>query len=408
MKILILTQYFPPEVGASQNRLYNLAVQLQRKGADVTILTAMPNYPQMKVHEAYRKKWYVYEEMNGLKVHRCWIYVKTSKSLFPRLMNYFSFVFTSIVTGLIKLGGFDYIYCDSPPLFLGISAYFLKVVKRARLIFNVADLWPDSAQKLGLVTNPFLLNLSRKLEEFLYRRSYLITGQTMGIINNISSRFPDKKIFWLKNGAVFSENHVSTLHAEGWRMKMGFRKDDFILIYAGIFGHAQGLEVIIQAAARLNSYPEIRFILLGSGPVEEQLLRSRDEMNLQSTVTILPSVPRNDFLSVLAEADAAIIPLRRLDLFKGAIPSKIFENLLMKKPILLGVEGEAEKLFISEAKAGLAFIPEDASDLAEKILQLSNNRQLTALYGENGFNYIRKYFNWDTIAEDLWELLVEK
>jgi glycosyltransferase involved in cell wall biosynthesis len=258
------------------------------------------------------------------------------------------------------------------------------------------------------VTNSFLLNLSRKLEEFLYRRSYLITGQTMGIINNITSRFPDKKIFWLKNGAVFSENLVSTLQAEGWRMKMGFRKDDFILIYAGIFGHAQGLEVIIQAAARLNSYPEIRFILLGSGPVEEQLVRSRDEMNLQSTVTILPSVPRNEFLSILAEADAAIIPLRRLDLFKGAIPSKIFENLLMKKPILLGVEGEAETLFIGEAKAGLSFIPEDASDLAEKILQLSNNRQLAALYGENGFNYIREYFNWDTIAEDLWELLVEK
>src|SRR3954466_13235925 len=133
MKILILTQYFPPEVGAPQNRLFELAVRLQKKGAEVNVLTAMPNYPQMQVHPAYKGKFYHYEEMNGLKVYRSWIYVSRSKGIFKRLLNYFSFVKSSFWIGLFKLGKFDYILCESPPLFLGITAYLLKKIKGAKL-----------------------------------------------------------------------------------------------------------------------------------------------------------------------------------------------------------------------------------------------------------------------------------
>jgi hypothetical protein len=153
MKLLLLTQYFPPEVGAPQNRLYDLALRLQQKGVHVSVVTAMPNYPQMRIHEYYKNKFYHYEDMSGLQVHRSWIYVTKDRSIIKRLLNYFSFVFSSFFIACFKLRNFDFILCESPPLFLGISGFFLAKLKGAKLIFNISDLWPESAEKLGLVTN---------------------------------------------------------------------------------------------------------------------------------------------------------------------------------------------------------------------------------------------------------------
>lgn len=398
MKILILTQYFPPEVGAPQNRLYELAVRLQQKGTDVTILTAMPNYPQMQIHQDYKGKFYSYEEMNGLKVHRSWLYVSKSKRIFKRLLNYFSFVKTSFWIGWFKLGKFDYILCESPPLFLGMTAYLLKKIKGAKLIFNVSDLWPESAEKLGLVTNRFFLKRATKLEEFLYRKSDLISGQTQGICKNISSRFPDKKVYWLPNGVDLSYYNSATVVSK-WRTENNFLETDFILLYAGIIGHAQGLEVIIKAAEHLKLHTDIKFVLLGSGPEKEKLQILKDELKTEN-VLFFDAVTKKEMPAIVSAADVAVIPLKRLDLFKGAIPSKIFENLAMKNPILLGVEGEAKELFIDEGKCGLAFVPEDAADLANKTLELFSNRTKLKQLGENGYSFVEQKFTRDKIANE--------
>jgi glycosyltransferase involved in cell wall biosynthesis len=404
VKILILTQYFPPETGAAQNRLWNLAVRLQRKGASVTVLTAMPNYPQMRIQEKYRGKFYVQEVMDSLTVQRCWLYAGTSKSILPRLLNYFSFVKTSFLVGCFKLGKFDYILCESPPLFLGITAWLLKKIKHARLIFNVSDLWPESAEKLGLISNRFLLRVTTRLEEFLYRSSFMITGQTNGIVENISQRFPDKTVYWLKNGIDSSGYKDLSEDNSSWRRNHGFADTDFLILYAGILGHAQGLEVILKAAQLLKESRNIRFVLIGTGPERDKLLRMKEELAAEN-VAFFDPVPRNELLDVIACADAAVIPLRRIDLFRGAIPSKIFENLAMKKPVLLGVEGEAKILFVDEGKAGMAFIPGDEKDLAEKARYLSLHPELAREYGENGYRYVNEMFNWDTIADEFWKLI---
>lgn len=403
MKLLILTQYFPPEVGAPQNRLFELAVHLKNRGVDVSALTAMPNYPQMRVHEGYKRKFYAYENMSGLEVHRAWIYVTTSRSIVTRLLNYFSFVFTSFIVGLFKTGKYDFILCESPPLFLGISAYLLKKLKRSQLVFNVSDLWPESAEKLGLVTNPTLLKISTRLEEFLYRKSELITGQTKGIVNNILTRFPDQKVTWIPNGVDLNHYDYKLINSD-WHLQNNFSDNDFILLYAGIIGHAQGLEVILKAASQLQSYPHIKFILLGSGPQKADLLNLKNDLKLEN-VFFIDVVPKSQMPSIIASANAAIIPLRRLDLFKGAIPSKIFESLAMKKPLLLGVEGEAKELFIDEGKCGLAFEPENDVQLAEKILELYNDKGKLKEYGENGFKYVSENFTRSQIATNLFQLL---
>lgn len=399
MKLLILTQYFPPEVGAPQNRLYEIAIRLQKKGVEVSVLTAMPNYPQMQIHAAYRGKFYFYEKMNELKIYRSWIYVSKSKGILKRLINYFSFVKSSFWVGCFMLGKFDYILCESPPLFLGITAYLLKKLKGAKLIFNVSDLWPESAEKLGLVKNKFFLKISTLLEEFLYRKSTLITGQTQGIVKNISSRFPNKKVYWLPNGVDLNYYKMENI-VSNWKTENHFTKDDFILLYAGIIGHAQGLEVILKAAERLKKYQKIKFVLLGSGPEKEKLQSLKTE-----NVYFFESVTKDKIPKIIATIDIAIIPLKKLELFKGAIPSKIFENLAMKKPILLGVEGEARELFIDEGNCGLAFEPENAEALSQKILQLYEDRNLLLQLGENGRKYVQEKFTRDKIADDFWNYL---
>ncbi len=403
LNFLILTQYFPPETGAPQNRLLQLAKRLKKHGVNVVILTAMPNYPQMKVYPGYKGKLYHYEVIEGIPVHRCWIFAGTSKAIISRLINYFSFVIASFLVGLIKLKRHDFIMCESPPLFLGISAWLLSKAKRAKMIFNVSDLWPESAEKLGLVTNPLLLNLSTWLEEFLYRHSAIISGQTQGIVDNISRRFPKKTVTWLKNGVDIAEL-TAVPEDPLWRAKNGFSENDFLLLYAGILGHAQGLEVILRAAKLVEGHPHVKFLLVGSGPVRDQLISMRSEMNL-SNVYFFENRPKLEVVPIIRAADAALIPLRKLDLFKGAIPSKIFENLALRKPVFLGVEGEAKALIIDQGRAGWAFEPENATDLAEQISLIATNRSMVVQAGDNGYEFLVREFDLDQIAAGFLKML---
>ena len=398
MKLLILTQYFPPETGAPQNRLFELAVRLAKNGLEIEVLTAMPNYPKMEIFEGYEGKKYLKEEMDGLIVHRSEIYVTKSKGIFKRLINYFSFVKSSYKVGK-KLGTFDYILCESPPLFLGYSAMRLSKKLHAKLIFNVSDLWPESAEKLGLVSNKLFLKLAYNLEAKCYNKSVLVTGQTQGIVQDIETRFPKKDVYWLPNGVDVEAINPTNVKPFGFREKYGISSSDFVLFYGGILGHAQGLEVIIKAAEKLKSKPEIKFVLMGSGPLKDELLAMSQQLGLSNVIFAEP-VARTEVACVIKEIDISLIPLRALPLFLGAIPSKIFEILAMEKPILLGVEGEAKNLFIDQGKAGWAFKPENVQDLVETIEQIIQAPDLCLTYGQNGRNYVKAHFNRNTIAAD--------
>lgn len=404
MRIVFLTQYFPPEVGAPQNRISHLASTFKMKGADVTVLTAMPNYPEMVVHEEYRGKWFCREDIDGLEVLRSWIFVNRSrKSLAFRLLGYFSFVLTSLFVGVFRLRKFDYIVCESPPLFLGISAYVLNSIRGGKLILNVSDLMPESAERLGLVRNKLLLSASYKLEEFLYRHSFLVSGQTQGITRSISSRFPKLSVYWLKNGVDLDFFDAKSARTD-WRGPNGYLTNDFILLYAGILGYPQGLDVILRAAVRLKGHPDIKFAIVGSGPVKEELLEMKERFELDN-VSFFDTQPKQKMPDIISACDAGIIPLRKLDLFKGAVPSKAFEYLAMRKPILLGVEGEAKELLIEEGKCGLAFEPENEDDLYNRIIELYESGNLCQTLGENGLKYVTENFDRRVIAEQFWQLL---
>ena len=405
MKILILTQYYPPETGAPQNRLSGLAMQLQKSGVDVTILTAMPNYPAMKIHNGYEGKFFVRENVNTVRVFRSWIYVSRERTVFKRLVNYFSFVITSFMVSFRIKGKFDFVFCESPPLFLGISGWLIAKFKSARFIFNVSDLWPESAEKLGIITNSFFLSLAGRLERFLYRQSFLITGQTQGIVQNISSRFPHKQVHWLPNG--IDEEQFQNINYESVRGELGFSENDFIVVYAGIIGHAQGLEVILEAAKQVSANTNIKFLLVGDGPEREGLQKLKQNRGL-SNVVFHDGVSKNKILNIIYSCSASVIPLKKLDLFKGAIPSKIFECLALQKPVLLGVDGEAKELFIDEAKAGIYFEPENADGLASGILTLVNSPEQCKELGANGREYVLNKFGRKKITADFLSRLNKK
>jgi glycosyltransferase involved in cell wall biosynthesis len=384
--------------------MFELAVRLQKLGVDITVLTAMPNYPQMDIYEGYKDKTYVYEVIEGLKVHRSSIYVSKSKSIINRLRNYFSFVISSARVGKAKLENFDFLLCESPPLFLGYSAMRLAKQKKAKLIFNVSDLWPESAEKLGVVNNKFLLKLAYNLEEKLYKRSCLVTGQTQGICHNINERFPAVKTYWLPNGVDLGYYNPSKIEPGIWREKNNFAKEDVVLLYAGIIGIAQGLEVILNSAKNFINTPNIKFVFIGSGPEKDKLLQLKAEQNLIN-VFFLDAISKKEMPSVLRSVNAAIIPLRKLDLFLGAIPSKIFENLAMEVPVLLGVNGEARQLFIDKGNAGLYFEPENSEALTAAILKLIEDKEMALQLGRNGRHFVNEYFNRENIAQNFFKKL---
>lgn len=404
MKLLVLSQYFPPEVGAPQNRLFELFLRVNQMGIEVTVLTAMPNYPQMEIYPAYSGKSYLCEKMNGLTVHRSAIYVSKKRDVLSRLRNYFSFVYSSARCASRLDHKYDLLFCESPPLFLGYSALYLARKKKAKLIFNVSDLWPESAEKLGVVNNRFLLNLAYRLEARLYRRAALVTGQTKGICANIHQRFPAVKTYWLPNGVDLDFFDPAKIQTGDWRRKQGFAEQDILVLYAGILGIAQGLDVVLKAAEMLKDQSNLKFVLLGNGPEKDALQDTKRRLNLNN-VFFMDAVSKEQMPAVLKSVDLVLIPLRKLDLFKGAIPSKIFEALAMELPVLLAVDGEARHLFVDQGKCAVYIEPENASQMTEALRMLIQNKSFAKELGRNGRNYVNQTFNRDQIARSFTEEL---
>lgn len=402
MKFLILTQYYPPETGAPQNRLHSLAKRLVSMGHQVEVATAMPNYPKMEIFEGYIGLKYYKEMIEGITVHRSSIYVSKKKNIFNRLLNYFSFVYSSFSMRK-KVEKPDYLICESPPLFLGISAIFLSKKLKAKLIFNVSDLWPESAEKLGIVRNKFFLALAYWLEKYIYSKSFLVTGQTQGIVKDINQRFPNINTFWFPNGV---DKEVYQVQEDlDWIKRWGLEGKK-IFVYAGIIGIAQGLEIILHAKQKIDKkFPDIAskiaVVLIGDGPDKERLISLDKTFN--TNITFIPNTPKKKVIKMLKSSDAFIVPLKKLELFLGAIPSKIFDALALSKPIILGVDGEARELFINKGNSGFYFEPENSEELMDQIVYVVKHPKESEDKGINGLEFVSKYFDRKKISENFVE-----
>jgi glycosyltransferase involved in cell wall biosynthesis len=226
----------------------------------------------------------------------------------------------------------------------------------------------------------------------------------MGIVDNIHKRFPNVSTFWLPNGVDVHFYKPENVKSGDFRVRAGLKSSDSVFFYGGILGHAQGLNVVLEAAKKVEEHDHIKIVLQGAGPEREKLLALHSKLNL-TNVVFMPPVEKSQMPSILKEIDVALVPLRKLDLFEGAIPSKIFEALAMKKPLLLGVDGEARRHFIDKAQAGYFFEPENVDDLAKKMLEMAANPEQIAQMGERARDYVSAHFNRDNIAEKFYGVL---
>jgi glycosyltransferase involved in cell wall biosynthesis len=406
MRILFLTQYFAPETGASQNRLGDLSRRLSALGHRVTVLTALPNYPKGEFYEGYRGRLVMNEDDHGIRIVRTWLYTTKTKSFLRRVLNYLSFSILSVFVGLLAVGRVDVVYVDSPPLFLGVSGYLLAKLKRAMLVLNVADLWPESAVALGMLRNPRLIHWATGLEEGLYRRCCLVTGQTEGIIDSIRRRCPATPVELLTNGVsseFIAQIEAARTERECTRKEFGF-DNRFIVVYTGVHGLAQGLETVLSAAQILDGWQDIRFVLLGDGP-EKPRLQALVAEREQHNVEFLPQQVTSRMPLILTAVDASVVPLKRDDLFKGALPSKLFEALGAGVPVIAAMDGEARKL-VEQSGGGLVVEPENPESMAEAILQLYHDPVLRKRLGERGRSYVACHYDRKVIAERFEGLLL--
>jgi glycosyltransferase involved in cell wall biosynthesis len=234
----------------------------------------------------------------------------------------------------------------------------------------------------------------------------LISGQTQGIINNISKRFPQKRYHWLKNGVDISFYDVNKEYEKGsWRQKYGFVSSDFLCFFGGTLNYAQDIDSILKCAKLVEDKPYIKFIIYGYGPEKERLLALKECLQADN-VFFFDAVKKEEMQNIIMDMNISLAPIKKGDFFKGTIPTKVFESLALKKPLLLGVDGEARELFVEQGKCCLFFEPENAEAMTEQLLRLYNDRQLLEKLGENGLEYVTQHFNRNKIAEDFYQALV--
>jgi len=379
MKIGILSQYYTPEIGAPQARLSELVQRLVERGHEVYVLTAMPNYPAGRIHSGYGGM-FRREKRAGARIIRSAIFPTKRIGLLPRLANYFSFVLSSILVGSIALPRLDFLLTESPPLFLGLSGYVLSRLKRARWIFNVSDLWPESAVRLGVIRQGLLLRIAEALEAVCYRNAWLVSGQSMEILQSIAERFPQTLRYHLSNGVDTTRFTPESRSDECRRELSGNGLSTCIALYAGLHGIAQGLQQILDAAAQLQDQEKFRVVLVGEGPEKAALIQKSREMGLRN-VRFLDPCPREAMPRLLSSADIALVPLKNH--LPGAVPSKLYEAMASGLPVVMAAEGEATAI-LGQAKAGIVVSPGDSSGLASALRELLGDRIRRAELGANG------------------------
>ncbi len=395
MRFLILTQYFAPEIGAPSIRFAALIRALRKHGHDVEVVTAMPNYPKGRIFPDYRGRFYMRENRDGVIIHRVWLYGALGTGL-PRLMSYLSFTMLCLV-GLFKARRPDYLFVESPPIFLGVPAVLYSRIRRVPFIFNVADLWPDSLISVGYDARSTFVRLAERLEAWIYCKAAFVNAVTEGIADVLRHQkgVPEKKILFLPNGVdteLFRPRSPNQKLAE--ELGLVGKK---IILYAGNMGVAQGLDVVVDAMALVaDRDPDILFVFIGDGSEKQRIANRVRELGLNNIRFLDPRPP--EAIGPLYDlAVAGFASLKKDKLMEGARPSKIFPVMACAKPVIYSADGEGARL-VEEAGAGLVAPAGDAKALSQAILRLTNEPELARELGRKGCAYVQSHLDWFVLA----------
>jgi colanic acid biosynthesis glycosyl transferase WcaI len=413
VKILYLSQYFPPEMGAPAARASELTRHWAADGHDVTVLTGFPNHPTGRVPSEYCDEFrqlVTREQIDGVDVVRTWLWPLPNRRAYERILNYSSFCLSSAVTGLF-LSRPDVVIASSPQLLVGLAGWWLAAWKHVPLVFEVRDLWPESLSAVGMGSESSLTHrILAKIAEFLYRKATRIVVVTPAFKDHLIKfwQIPASKISVIENGvetSLFSPQNANPELRKEWGAE-----GKFVVSYIGTIGMAHGLESVLEAAAHMQqTAPKTLFLLLGEGAEKERiqsLANSRSLTNLR----FVGQQPREKIPAYIAASDACLVLLKKADLFKTVIPTKMLEFMSCARPVILGVQGQAQQI-IEESQSGICIEPENAGDLVQAITRLAADPALRDSLGRNGRRYIQQRFSRRSTAEaylDVLENLLER
>jgi len=364
-------------------------------------MTCVPNHPNGIIYPGYQNSLYQWEEKDGIKVLRVKTYLSANKGFLKRILNYVSFMF-SVILQCFLVKGVDIVVSTSPQFFCGLSGYFVSRLKGAPWVLEIRDLWPESIIAVGAIKNRKIIALLESIESFMYRKADGVVALTEAFKRHIRARgVPPERITVITNGADLSQ--FKPLPKDNAFRKQEGLTGQFVASYVGTHGMAHGLEIVLKAADILRNRQDITFLLVGDGAERENLVRIKEETGLKN-VMMLPQQIKERMPEIIAASDVCMVLLIKQDLFKTVIPSKIFEDMAMERPIILGVEGEC-KAIIEEAGCGLCIEPENAQALADTVTRLYDDKPLAERLGKNGKDYVEKFFNRETLAMIYLDLL---
>ncbi len=373
------------------------------------MLTGFPNHPTGVVPQEWRPRLYrlTYHEKAGkVDVFRTWLWPLPNRKAHERMRNYASFCISAALRGL-TIPRPDVVIATSPQLLVALAGWWLAFARQVPFVFEVRDLWPESLTAVGVGTEDSLLHHALAgIAGFLYERAHRIVVVTPAFREYLIEhwRVPADKITVVENGvetalfAPLSEESDQTL-----RRELGV-EGKFLVCYVGTMGMAHGLETLLDAAARLQQEDStVLFLLVGEGAEKGRIKSVAQSRNLKN-ILFLDQQPREKIPAFISASDACLVLLKKTDVFKTVIPTKMLEFMSCARPVILGVEGQAQQI-VDDAGAGLIIEPENASALAAAIRQLNANRELGPSLGRKGRNYILQHFSRDTTAEKYLQVL---
>lgn len=402
MKILLIHQYFLEEDDGGGSRFNEMARYWSEQGHEITVLAGMMHANATEKRNEYKGRYFVRKQHGKVEVIRCHVSESYNRSFLGRLWGYFSFVFSSIYGGIFKVKEqFDVILVTSPPLFVGITAFILSKLKRRPFVFEVRDLWPESAIDTGVLTNNAIIKLAYWFERFIYKRASLINVLTPAFRDKLIQEkdVPKGKVIFIPNAADFSlaEEVLLDFDRVAFREKMGWQ-DKTVITYVGAHGVANHLIQIIDAAALLQGNSNAHFVLIGDGMQKAMLKKTVEERGL-TNVQFVDPVPKREVFRYIAASDLGTSVLKKVDTFKTIYSNKTFDYMSCKRPILMVIDGVSRNL-VEEAGCGTFAEPENARDIAskvksyEKMEENEKHRQ-----GEAGYQYAKVHFDRSKLAD---------
>lgn len=402
MNLLYISQYFPPEMGAPSARGSELARHWARAGHQVSVLTGFPNHPTGVVPAEWRsrlRRLTYHEKVGHVDVYRTWLWPLPNGKAHERMRNYASFCLSAALRGM-TMPRPDVIIASSPQLLVGLSGWWLAFTRQIPFVFEVRDLWPESLAAVGVGgENSLLHDALAAIAGFLYRSADRIVVVTPAFKDYLIHRWrvPAAKIEVVENGVETDLFAPDSVAAAGRRKELN-AESRFLVCYIGTMGMAHGLEALLDAAASLQSKaPHVLFLLVGEGS-EKERIKSVAQCRGLANVQFLDQQPREKIPSFISASDLCLVLLKKSDVFKTVIPTKMLEFMSCARPVILGVEGQARQI-LEDAGAGLAIEPENADALAAAITQLDHNREQAKMLGEQGRAYILQNFSRASTAE---------